>query len=303
MTRSSRTSRLPSPRSGVLVTGLLLALGVLRIAPRVPMADALVHGFSAAEWSPPAVYPPFAAILFMPAAWLPTGVLKAVLILGNAGLLALLILLSCRLAGLRPRPGPVMAATIAGLWLEPLFQTPLPGQISLGLACVVLWDLRRPRAALGKGFALGTAAGITLTPALLIPYLLLTGRVRAGLTALAALAGTGLLGLLVLPRASTEFWSRHLATGGRALLVDWPHLWVWAVPLLVALLGAACRAAAFRTRARTSAPTPAPRERIRVRARTPAPGRGPRPGPGPGEQGGAAAGQSVASSSSASMIR
>lgn len=241
MTPSPDTSRSPSPRAGVLAAGLLLVLGVACVAPRVPIADTLVHGFSAAEWSPPAAYPPFAAILFTPAAWLPTGVLKAVLVLGNAGLLALLILLSCRLAGLRTRPGAVLAATVAGLWLEPLFQDPLSGQINLALACAVLWDLLRPRTALGKGFALGAAAGITLTPALLIPYLLLTGRTRAGLTALGAFAGSGLLGLLVLPRASAEFWSRHLPAGGRSLLLDWPHLWVWAVPLLTALLAAALR--------------------------------------------------------------
>lgn len=92
--------------------------------------------------------------------------------MGSAGLFALLILLSCRLSGLRARPDAVLAATVAGLWLEPMFQTPLSGQIALALslACPVLWDLHRPRGALGKGFALGTAAGITLTPALLIPY-------------------------------------------------------------------------------------------------------------------------------------
>ncbi|MCY0927403.1 glycosyltransferase family 87 protein [Streptomyces sp. H27-H1] len=149
--------------------------------------------------------------------------------------------MSCRLSGLRARPGAVLTATVAGLWLEPLFQTPLSGQIALALACPVLWDLHRPRGALGKGFALGTAAGITLTPALLIPYLLLTGRIRAGLTALGAFAGTGLLGLLVLPGASAEFWSRHPPQGGRSLLLDWPHLWVWTVPLLTALLAAALR--------------------------------------------------------------
>lgn len=135
----------------------------------------------------------------------------------------------------------MLAATVAGLWLEPLFQTPLSGQIALALACPVLWDLHRPRGALGKGFALGTAAGITLTPALLIPYLLLTGQVRAGLTALAAFAGSGLLGQLVLPGASAEFWSRHPPAGGRSLLLDWPHLWVWTVPLLTALLAAVLR--------------------------------------------------------------
>ncbi|TDU77525.1 glycosyltransferase family 87 protein [Streptomyces sp. KS 21] len=235
MTRSTRPSPPPSPLAGVLVTGPLLVLGVLCIALRIPIADRLVAGFCAAEWRPPAAYPPFAAILFTPAAWLPVGVLKTVFVLGNAGLLALLILMSCRLAGLRARPGPVLAATIAGLWAEPLFQSLLAGQVNLALACLVLWDLRRPRAALGKGFALGTAAGITLTPALFVPYLLLTGRIRAGLTALGAFAGTALLGLLVLPQASADFWARHPAASGRALLLDWPHLWVWSVPLLVLL--------------------------------------------------------------------
>ncbi|MEU6760208.1 glycosyltransferase 87 family protein [Streptomyces sp. NPDC046685] len=236
MTRSPAPRRSPSFLSCVLVTGSLLVWGVLCIALRIPMADALVHGCSAAEWRPPAAYPPFAAILFTPAAWLPTGVLKAVLVIGNAGLLALLITLSCRLAGLPPRPGPVLAATIAGLWLEPLLQAPLPAQINITLACLVLWDLGRPGSALGKGFALGVAAGITLIPAAIAAYLLLTRRVRAGLTALAAFAGTALLGLLVLPEASAEFWTRHLPAAGHALLLDWPTLWVWCVPLLAALI-------------------------------------------------------------------
>ncbi|MET9320318.1 glycosyltransferase family 87 protein [Streptomyces sp. NPDC003038] len=239
MTRSPDPSRRsPSPLAGVLVTGSLLALGVLCVALRIPVADALVHGLAAAEWRPSAAYPPFAAILFTPAAWLPTGALKAVLVLGDAGLFALLVLLSCRLAGLRARPRPVLAATIAGLWLEPLFQAPLPGQINLALACLVLWDLGRPGAALGKGFALGTAAGISPVAVAFIPYLLLTGRARAGLTALAAFTGTALLGLLVLPQASAVYWARHLPATARALLESWPHLWVWCVPLLTALLAA-----------------------------------------------------------------
>ncbi|MFD0269836.1 glycosyltransferase family 87 protein [Streptomyces sp. NPDC127106] len=292
----------PSPLAGVLVTGSLLTLGVLCIVLRIPVADALVEavvGISGTEWRPPAAYPPFAAILFTPAAWLPPGVLKAVFVLGNAGLLILLILLSCRLVGLRARPGPVLAATIAGLWVEPLFQGLLPGQVSLALACLVLWDLGRREAALGRGFALGTAAGITLTPAVFIPYLLLTGRVRAGLTALAAFTGTGLLGLLVLPRESAEFWDHLLSVAGPGLLLYWPHLWVWAVPLL-----------AFLARA--------------IRALVPAPAAVRVPMPGPGRAGGTApAGghppappavrsqvqpqpqpvQSAARSSSASMIR
>ncbi|MFG2621644.1 glycosyltransferase family 87 protein [Streptomyces sp. NPDC048507] len=241
MTRSPAPRRSPSPLVGVLVTGSLLVLGVLCVVWRIPAADALLREFSGAEWQPPAAYPPFAAILLTPASWLPAAVLKAVLVLGTGCLLALLILLSCRLGRLRARPGGVLALTIAGLWLEPLFQSPLPGQINLALACLALWDLGRPRFALGKGFALGVAAGITLTPAVFVPYLLVTGRVRAGLTALAGFAGTALLGLLVLPQASADFWARHLPATGPALLLDRSHLWVWCVPLLSVLAGALAR--------------------------------------------------------------
>ncbi|MFF4497411.1 glycosyltransferase 87 family protein [Streptomyces sp. NPDC001546] len=334
MTRSPAPDRPPPPLAGLLVTGALLALGVLCVALRVPAADAVLDGFCAADWHPPAGYPPFAAILFTPAAWLPAGVLKAVLVLGSGGLLALLVLLSCRLAGVRARPGPVLAATIAGLWLEPLFQSPLPGQIDLALACLALWDLGRPRAALGKGFALGTAAGITLTPAVCVPYLLVTGRVRAGLTALAGFTGTALLGALVLPEASAAFWADPPPAAGGVPLLHWQHLWVWAVPPLTALTArtaAALRRHRHRRHRHATAATAA--------ARLPAPGGAPggastaAPGgpaeftakvaakvastaapenadetvpevaPGAGGPVGRRAGQSPASSSSASMIR
>ncbi|GGZ50605.1 hypothetical protein GCM10010371_07760 [Streptomyces subrutilus] len=279
MTRSPLPSRLPSPLVGALVTGSLLALGVLCVALRVPMADALVRGFTAAEWRPPAAYPPFAAILFTPAAWLPAGALKAVVVLGTAGLFALLVWLSCRLAGLRARRGPVLAATIAGLWLETLFHDPLPGLVNLALTCLVLWDLGRPGAALGKGFGLGVAAGIALTPAALVPYLLLTRRVRAGLTALAAFVGTALLGRLVLPEASDEFWTRHLPAAGRELLPGWPQLWVWVVPLLAVLTAAlrtpAADPGALRPAVAADVPVPEPRRPAEVSGPVPRAGRGP----------------------------
>ncbi|MFE3741747.1 glycosyltransferase 87 family protein [Streptomyces sp. NPDC059134] len=177
-------------------------------------------------------YPPFAAILFVPTTWLSADALKVVFVLGNLALLALLVRLSLRLvarsaaarSGVPPSaatatatvPVPLPAvmtlapAVALGLWLEPVARTILLGEITLALACLVLWDLARPDHALGKGFALGIAAGITLTPALFIVYLLLTSRVRQGLTALAAFTGTVLLGMLVLPYASDEFWTRRI---------------------------------------------------------------------------------------------
>ncbi|MHA5048672.1 glycosyltransferase 87 family protein [Streptomyces sp. SD15] len=188
------------------------------------MADALVYraegsavrngtdlyGFTVTEWHLPATYPPFAALLFVPTAWLPPDALKVAFVVANVALLALLVRLSCRLAGLPARLPVLCAATALALWLEPVFQTVLFGQINLAVACLILWDLTRPPGAPGKGIALGIAAGVKLTPAVFIVYLLLRRRHREAAVAASAFAGTVLLGALALPVASVDFWTRRL---------------------------------------------------------------------------------------------
>ncbi|MGW7515153.1 glycosyltransferase 87 family protein [Streptomyces sp. NPDC054796] len=222
----------------------LAAFAALCLVQRFPMADVLVYraegravaqgtdlyGFTVTEWKLPATYPPFAAILFVPTTWLSLPALKVAFALGNAALLALLVHLSLRLTDAGPRPVPaalrlpvVLAATGAGLWLEPVFQTLVFGQINLALACLVLWDLTRPDGARGKGLAIGVAAGVKLTPAIFAVYLLLTGRLRAALGALVGFAATVALGALVLPGASWDFWTRRMfetSRVGKAWIVD-----------------------------------------------------------------------------------
>ncbi|HZF92709.1 MAG TPA: glycosyltransferase 87 family protein [Streptomyces sp.] len=223
------TRRARSATPWILLAFSLTAFAVLCVVQRIPMADALVYqaegeavldgrdlyGFTVTEWHLPATYPPFAALLFTPTAWLTPAALKAVFLVGNTLLLACLVHLSARLAALPPRLPALCAATALALWLEPVFQTLLFGQINLALACLVLWDLTRPDGARGKGVAVGIAAGIKLTPALFVPYLLLTGRRREAAAATAALAGTVLLGALLLPAASADFWLRRLYETGR----------------------------------------------------------------------------------------
>ncbi|MFC0847647.1 glycosyltransferase 87 family protein [Streptomyces noboritoensis] len=231
-------SLLVTPATGAVLLALsLAALTALCAALRIPMADALVYraegaavahgtelyGFTVTRWHLPATYPPFAAILFVPTAWLPVPVLKAAFAVGNALLLALLVRLSCRFARIAPRPAALFAATAAGLWLEPVFQTLLFGQINLALTCLVLWDLTRPPGSLGKGFGVGIAAGIKLTPALFLLYALLTGRRGEAATGAATFAGTVVFGALVLPGASADFWTRRLYETdrvGKAWIVD-----------------------------------------------------------------------------------
>ncbi|WP_307847514.1 glycosyltransferase 87 family protein [Streptomyces sp. F63] len=223
----------------------LTAFAALFLLRPTPMADLLVYraegravldgtdlyGFRVTEWKLPATYPPFAALLFVPAALPPLLPLKAAFAVANVLLLALLVHLSLRLAApapgtrlaARPRGALVLGATALGLWLEPVFQTMLFGQINLALACLVLWDLTRPDSARGKGLAIGIAAGIKLTPAIFAVYLLLTGRVRAALWSFAGFAGTVLAGVAVLPGASLEFWTRRMLETrrvGRVWIVD-----------------------------------------------------------------------------------
>ncbi|MEU5536777.1 glycosyltransferase 87 family protein [Streptomyces sp. NPDC020362] len=174
-----------------------------------------LYGFTVTEWRLPATYPPFAAVLFVPTTWIPLPALKALFLAGNALLLAGLVALSARLVA-RPLPLPLLCtATALALWLEPVFQTLLFGQINLAIACLVLWDLTRGSCTRTKGLALGVAAGIKLTPAIFIAHLFLRGRRREAATATAAFTATVLLGALLLPSASAEFWTRRLYDTGR----------------------------------------------------------------------------------------
>ncbi|MFH9676558.1 glycosyltransferase 87 family protein [Streptomyces sp. NPDC017405] len=225
-------------RTALLLLALSLAsFGTLCALRGAPMADLLVYraegaavargtdlyGFTVTEWRLPATYPPFAALLFVPASWLPVPVLKAAFLAVNALLLAVLVALSARLAQRTPAPALVCAGTALALWLEPVFQTLLFGQINLAVACLTLWDLTRPPGARWAGAALGIAAGIKLTPAVFLAYLLLRGRVREAVTALAACAGTVAAGAVLLPSATVSFWGGRLwETGrvGKAWIVD-----------------------------------------------------------------------------------
>ncbi|MFG2969245.1 glycosyltransferase 87 family protein [Streptomyces sp. NPDC048288] len=215
----------------------LLSFAALCLLLHAPMADLLVYraegeavvhggdlyGFTVTEWRLPATYPPFAAVLFVPMTWIPVPALKVAFLAGNALLLARLVALSARLAG-RPLPLPALcAATALALWLEPVFQTLLFGQINLAVACLVLWDLTRPPGARAKGLALGIAAGVKLTPAIFIAYLFLTARRKEAGVATASFLGTALLGALLLPSATADFWTRRLFETdrvGKAWIVD-----------------------------------------------------------------------------------
>ncbi|MDH6126665.1 glycosyltransferase 87 family protein [Kitasatospora sp. GP82] len=218
----------------------LLAYAIVRHFAGTSMVDMIVYraegsavahnedlyALRVTQWNLPATYPPFAAMLFVPTAYVGVSLLRVLITTGNLVLLGLLAHFSFRLVGWprrELRPIGVILVTGFGVWLEPVFTTLRYGQINLALACLILWDLTRPDGRRSKGVAIGIAAGIKLTPGLFAVYLLITGRVRAAFVAGFAFLGTFLIGALVLPDATYGFWTKYLYDSsrvGRTEVVD-----------------------------------------------------------------------------------
>ncbi|MFJ4675297.1 glycosyltransferase 87 family protein [Kitasatospora sp. NPDC088783] len=234
-----------APRRPLLLAGAvalvsLLAYATVRHFVGTSMVDMVVYRAEGAavadghdlyalrvtEWSLPATYPPFAAMLFVPTTWFGLPFLRVAVTAGNVLLLAALAHLSFKLVGWPRRdlrPIGILLVTGLGVWLEPVFTTLRYGQINLALACLILWDLTRPDRVRSKGVAIGIAAGIKLTPGLFAVYLLITGRVRAAFVAGATFVGTFLIGALFLPDATRGFWTTYLFDSsrvGKTVIVD-----------------------------------------------------------------------------------
>ena len=220
--------------------GSLVVYALVRHLVGVSMVDmvvyraegsAVAHGgnlydIRVSEWKLPATYPPFAAMLFTPTAWLPVGPLRVLVTAGNLVVLGAFGYLSAVLAGWprkAMRPALVFLAVGLGVWLEPVFTTLRYGQINLLLGVLVLYDLTRPDSRRSKGVAIGIAAAIKLTPGLFAVYLLISGRGRAAVTAGLTCLGTMLLGFALLPGASKAFWTRYVfdtSRVGKEYIVD-----------------------------------------------------------------------------------
>lgn len=150
-------------------------------------------------------YPPFAALLF--ALWPSIGVLKAVLTVGNVAGLVVLCGLSLNAAWVERRPGTVFEVSALALLTWPVTYTLHLGEVNLILAALIGADLLRRRdGAWWQGIGTGLAAGIKLTPLIFVAYLLLTGRLRAAVTATATFGAAVGAGFLWLPAKSRTFW-------------------------------------------------------------------------------------------------
>jgi alpha-1,2-mannosyltransferase len=137
------------------------------------------------------------------------------------GLVALFTLLAVTLRAVCPtleqRAVVWWALALVGpaVLLAPVRETLLFGQINLLLALAVVADMTL-NLRVGKGVLVGLAAAIKLTPIILVPYLFLTRRTRAGWTAMAAFAAFAAAAALFSPHASWTYWSHDAWFPSRA---------------------------------------------------------------------------------------
>jgi alpha-1,2-mannosyltransferase len=186
-----------------------------------PLYDWTRHGKDSLSFT----YTPFAAVAFVFASFMSTGVATPVDTVVNFA--ALLAAVWFTLGGLgyrdsKIRIGGTLLGAAAVIWTEPVFRTVYLGQINLILMAAILWDLCQPDDRKNKGFVTGVAAGIKLVPLIFIPYLLVTRKFRQAAMAAAGFVFTLVVGFAVLPKDSAKYWFGGLFyQGGRTGFTGW----------------------------------------------------------------------------------
>ncbi|WUJ73502.1 glycosyltransferase 87 family protein [Kribbella soli] len=152
-------------------------------------------------------YPPFAALVFAPLA---VGLPFARVAITLASAVSLLVIGWTTAKALRWGPVAALVIAFAALAFEPVWSTFGLGQINLVLLALLMLDLVGPMPRRFRGVLVGVATGIKLTPGIFILFLLVTKRYREAAVAAGTTAATMVLAYLVMPRATTDFWTKYV---------------------------------------------------------------------------------------------
>ncbi|MFD2422077.1 glycosyltransferase 87 family protein [Amycolatopsis pigmentata] len=164
----------------------------------------------------PFTYPPAAALLFVPLAALPPGLVWGVVSAASMLSLAIVIRLCSPL-----RSFALAGVTVGALALEPVWKTLFLGQINLILMTLVIVDLLGPAGARGRGVLTGIAAAVKLTPLIFVAHLFVIGRTRDGLRALGTFVLLQGLMFVLAPGDAVRYWTAAGFDPGRVGGVHW----------------------------------------------------------------------------------
>jgi alpha-1,2-mannosyltransferase len=275
----SRSVRVVGPVALLVASALYLA-AYLRWPNLASQVDLLVYRFGAARvWDGQDLYSvgmtgdshtmlfdysPFAALCFLPLIGLSKPAVLTLGLLVNFACVGYVIRRMLRAAGITTATGlwgltALLMALI--IWLEPVRLSLQLGQINLLIMAIVLADVLSPPSRRWTGIGVGIAAGIKLTPALFILFLVATGRRReaviAGLTFISTIA----VGFVLLPADSNEFWLRgrfqdvrrissdplaNTSLAGLLARLNWATRWETAAAVVFAMFAIAIAAVAWR---------------------------------------------------------
>ncbi|MBB5112235.1 glycosyltransferase family 87 protein [Micromonospora echinospora] len=160
-------------------------------------------------------YPPFAALVMLPMAYLPWSaaivVSVTLTVLASAVVIWRLLDPVARRSGWTRWFALAVALCLAAAY-EPMRETVNFGQVNMLLLFLVAVDLLwlLPARSRWAGVGIGLATAIKLTPGIFIVYLLVTGRWRAALTTVGTAAVATLVAAGLFPDASREFWTEAL---------------------------------------------------------------------------------------------
>ena len=162
----------------------------------------------------PFTYPPFAAVVMVPLALVPTWLASALWTGASVAALGAVVVVVRGGLG-RATPGWLVVLLGAGaLTLEPVWQNLAFGQVNLIVMWVILVDLvwtERPLA----GVLTGIVAGVKLTPLVFVVLLVLVGRRTAAGRAALAFVATVVIGFVVMPHSSATYWTDRLLDPSR----------------------------------------------------------------------------------------
>ncbi|WP_406043664.1 DUF2029 domain-containing protein [Micromonospora sp. NBC_00898] len=157
----------------------------------------------------PYTYPPITLPFLVPLTWFDDrtalGLMNAV---GVVGMLVAVWFTTKMLGyeGTRGRLGLVAAVGAVLVWTEPLQRNLDLGQINIFVMLLVVADLALPDRSRFKGVLIGAATATKLLPGLFVVYLLLTRRIRAAIVAVGTFVGLTLLGAVIQPGGSYDYW-------------------------------------------------------------------------------------------------
>jgi alpha-1,2-mannosyltransferase len=159
----------------------------------------------------PFTYPPFAGLVMSPLAYLserPTGVVWTLVTVALVVVMALVVAPAAASDLVPERFRAWLAPALAAVLFasSPVSSNLRFGQVSIGLALMVLVDVLVLDRRRWQGVLIGLAAAIKLTPLIFLPMLWLGGRRRAAVLSTLTFVVAGAVAWIVLPGDSSRFW-------------------------------------------------------------------------------------------------